>query len=257
VGSAKIDRSFAAVPATAALVVLACTGLVLLFYSFLPWFRDVPRPVLGVLVLSAAYGNVTYLGLPVITEMLGPERSHIAVLYDLLASTPILLTLGVFLSARYGSGKAVSLASSLGRVAKLPPLWGVLLGIAVRLADVAVPQVLLDTTMLMGRAVIPIMIFTIGLALDFHDLRRLPVALPALAIKLFVAPALAWWIGSRLGLSGPDLQATVIEGAMPVMVLSLVIADEFGLDVPLSAAAIAASTVLLFFTLPFMLSLLA
>jgi len=78
-----------------------------------------------------------------------------------------------------------------------------------------------------------------------------------LLLLLFVAPALAWWIGSRLGLSGPDLQATVIEGAMPVMVLSLVIADEFGLDVPLSAAAIAASTVLLFFTLPFMLSLLA
>ena len=44
-----------------------------------------------------------------------------------------------------------------------------------------------------------------------------------------------------------------IEGAMPVMVLSLVIADEFELDVPLAAACIAVSTAALFFTMPVMM----
>jgi len=52
------------------------------------------------------------------------------------------------------------------------------------------------------------------------------------------------------------LQATTIEGAMPVMVLSLVIADEFNLDVPLAAACITVSTVALFFTMPVMTGLL-
>jgi predicted permease len=52
------------------------------------------------------------------------------------------------------------------------------------------------------------------------------------------------------------LKATIIEGAMPVMVLSLVIADEFGLDVPLAAACITISTVALFFTMPVMMKLL-
>jgi predicted permease len=109
----------------------------------------------------------------------------------------------------------------------------------------------------MGRAVIPIMIFTVGLALDFRDLRRLPLALPALAVKLFLAPALTWWAASLLGISGNVLQALVLEGAMPVMVLSLVIADEFGLDVPLAATCIAVSTVASLFTAPLMLRLLA
>ena len=59
-----------------------------------------------------------------------------------------------------------------------------------------------------------------------------------------------------LGLNGSVLKAVTIEGAMPVMVLSLVIADEFDLDVPLAALCIAVSTVALFFTMPVMMKLL-
>jgi predicted permease len=208
------------------------------------------------MIISAAFGNVMFLGLPVITEMLGAPYGYVAVLYDLLASTPILLTIGVFIAARYGSGKAVSVGASLKRVFLLPPLWGVAAGIAVRLAGVTTPQPVLDAVGLMGRAVVPIMIFTVGLALDFRDVQRLAIAVPALAIKLILAPALAWWIGSRLGMSADALKATTSEGAMPVMVLSLVIADEFDLDVPLAAACITVSTVALFFTLPAMMRLL-
>jgi predicted permease len=150
----------------------------------------------------------------------------------------------------------VSVGASLKRVFLLPPLWGVAAGIAVRLAGITTPQPVLDAVGLMGRAVVPIMIFTVGLALDFRDVKRLALAVPALAIKLILAPALAWWIGSRLGMSADVLKATTIEGAMPVMVLSLVIADEFDLDVPLAAACITVSTVALFFTVPAMMRLL-
>jgi predicted permease len=254
--SAPIDRSLISIPLTGAVVVLVSLAAGSAAYRLLPWFREIPRPAVGVMILSAAFGNVMYLGLPVITEMLGAQYGYVAVLYDLLASTPILLTIGVFVAARYGSGKSVSVGASLKRVFLLPPLWGVVAGMAARLAGVAVPQLLLDTAGLMGRAVVPIMIFTVGLALDFRDIKRLSIAVPALAIKLVLAPALAWWIGSRLGMNAEVLKATTIEGAMPVMVLSLLIADEFDLDVPLSAACITVSTVALFFTMPVMMSLL-
>ena len=254
--SAPVDRSLISIPLTGAVVVLASIAAGFAAYRLLPWFRDIPRPAVGVMMISAAFGNVMYLGLPVITEMLGAQYGYVAVLYDLLASTPILLTIGVFIAARYGSGKAVSVGASLKRVFLLPPLWGVAAGIAVRLAGVTTPQPVLDAVGLMGRAVVPIMIFTVGLALDFRDVKRLAIAVPALAIKLVLAPALAWWIGSRLGMSADALKATTIEGAMPVMVLSLVIADEFDLDVPLAAACITVSTVALFFTMPVMMRLL-
>jgi predicted permease len=254
--SAPVDRNLISIPLTGVFVVLASIAAGFAAYRLLPWFRDIPRPAVGVMIISAAFGNVMYLGLPVITEMLGAQFGYVAVLYDLLASTPILLTIGVFIAARYGSGKAVSVGASLKRVFLLPPLWGVAAGFAVRLTGVATPQPVLDAVGLMGKAVVPIMIFTVGLALDFHDVKRLAIAVPALVIKLVLAPALAWWIGSRLGMSADALKATTIEGAMPVMVLSLVIADEFDLDVPLAAACITVSTVALFFTMPVMMKIL-
>lgn len=252
----SIDRSFFLIPVVAMLAVVLCTATGFTVYRLVPWFRDIPRPAFGVLVLAATYGNVTYLGLPVITEVLGAQRAYVAILYDLLAHTPLLLTVGAFISARYGSGKALSLSASLKRVAALPPLWGVVAGIAVNMGGIAVPQVLLDTSVVMGKAVIPIMTFTVGLALDFRDMKRLLIAVPALAIKLLLAPFLAWWVGSRLGLSGDILKAVTIEGAMPVMVLSLVIADELELDVSLAAACIAFSTAALFITMPLMMRVL-
>jgi predicted permease len=254
--SAPVDRSLISIPLTGAIVVLASIAAGFAAYRLLPWFRNTPRPVVGTMIISSAYGNVMYLGLPVITEMLGAQFGYVAVLYDLLASTPILLTIGVFIAARYGSGKAVSVGASLKRVFLLPPLWGVAAGITIRLAGLTAPLPVLDAVELMGKAVVPIMIFTVGLALDFRDVKRLSIAAPALAIKLILAPALAWWIGSRLGLHAEVLKATTIEGAMPVMVLSLVIADEFDLDVPLAAACITVSTVALFFTMPVMMRLL-
>jgi predicted permease len=254
--SAPVDRSLISIPLTAAVVVFASIAAGFAAYRLLPWFRDIPRPAVGAMIISSSFGNVMYLGLPVITEMLGAQYGYVAVLYDLLASTPILLTIGVFIAARYGSGKAVSVSASLKRVFLLPPLWGVAAGIAVRLSGIAVPLPLLDAVGLMGKAVVPIMIFTVGLALDFRDVKRLSIAVPALVIKLMLAPVLAWWIGSRLGISADVLKATTIEGAMPVMVLSLVIADEFDLDVPLSAACITVSTVALFFTMPLMMKIL-
>jgi hypothetical protein len=199
---------------------------------------------------------VTYLGLPMITGMLGASLGHVAILYDLLAVTPILLTFGAFVAARYGSGKSASPGASIARVLRLPPLWGVAAGAIVQVLGIPVPPVAQDAAGLMGRAVVPVMTFTVGLALDFKDLRRLPVAMPALVLKLVLAPVLAWWIGAKAGLSAEQVKAVTIEGAMPVMVLSLVVADEFGLDVPLAATCIAASTAALFVTLPLVMALL-
>jgi predicted permease len=252
-----VDRSFLAVPLTAAVVTLLGFAAGFVVYKFIDArLAPIPRPSIGVLILAAALGNVTYLGLPLITEMLGEQFGYVAILYDLLASTPLLLTAGVFIAARYGEGETVSIAASIRRVLMLPPLWGAAAGIGFLVTGVTVPDIVLYTTRLMGKAVIPVMIFTVGLALDFKDLRRLPIAMPALVLKLVMAPVLAWWVGSRLGITATMLKAVAIEGATPVMVLSLVIADEFELDVPLAATCITVSTVASFFTVPVMMKLL-
>jgi len=252
----RADRTFYAVPLAAASTILICTAAGFAVYRFVPGLKNIPRPSMGAVLLAAAYGNVTYLGLPVITEVFGAGQGYVAILYDLLASTPVLFTAGTLISARFGSGKSVSLAASVKRVVMLPPLWGVAAGIAVQGAGIPVPALLLDAAAIMGRAVIPVMIFTVGLALEFRDLKRLGIAVPALAIKLALSPVLAWWIASRLGVAGVTLRVFTMEAAMPVMVLSLLIADEFDLDVPLAATCIAVSTAAMLVTVPLMMRVL-
>jgi malate permease and related proteins len=256
IATTDADRTFIAVPVAAAATILLCTAAGFIVYRLAAGVAGLNRSAVGTLVLAAAYGNVTYLGLPVITEVFGSGQGYVAILYDLLASTPILFTVGALVSARFGSGKSVSFAASLRRVVMLPPLWGVIAGIVVRLTGLPVPAVLLDTAAIMGRAVIPVMIFTVGLALDFRDLKRIGFVIPALTIKLALSPVLAWWIASQLGVTGTTLRAFTMEAAMPVMVLSLVIADEFDLDVPLAATSIAVSTLAMVFTVPAMMQVL-
>lgn len=79
--------------------------------------------------------------------------------------------------------------------------------------------------------------------------------MPALIIKLAFVPLLSYVIASALGLEGVALSACLLEGAMPTMVLSLLIAAMFGLDISLAAFVIVLSTALAFFTLPFVASL--
>lgn len=247
---APFDRNFVLIPLVGLAVMIVCMATAFAMYGLVPSLRNMPRSSFGVMIMAAVFGNVTFLGLPLINETLGPQYGYTVIVYDLLASSPLVFTAGIFIAARYGSGKEVSIGSSIKRVFTLPPLWGLVAGIIVHLSGMTPPQLVMDTAMLMGRAVIPIMIFTVGLALDFRDMRRLPSVLPVVGIKMLVGPCVAWWVGSHLGLGLTTLKAVVVIAAMPVMVISLIIADEFELDVPLTALCIAVSTVALFATLP-------
>ena len=214
VAGAHVDRSFISVPLTAAVVTFSGIAAGFAVYKLLPWFQNISHPSFGVIILAASFGNVTYLGLPVITEMLGAPFGYVAIFYDLLSTTPILLTIGVFIAARYGSGEQVSFAAAIRRVLRLPPLWGVAAGIAVHAGNIAVPKIVLETAGLMGKTVIPIMTFTVGLALDFRDLRRLPIAIPSrsMASLLSLSPAVST---SRSGHRSVSITASSASRVVP------------------------------------------
>jgi len=74
--------------------------------------------------------------------------------------------------------------------------------------------------------------------------------IPAVVIKLVAGPLIAYATTRMLGLTGIALISCSIEGAMPAMALSILVAARFNLDVSLAAFMIVATTVLSFFTLP-------
>jgi len=202
------------------------------------------------LVLAATFGKLTYLGLPVLTGLYGYEAAKYALYYDLLAATPLLWFVGAPLASRYGEGKRMGIGDSFRTIASLPPLWGIGAGFVLNLGGIALPSFLLKTLGMLGDLVVPLMIFTIGLALSLPKVRHAYAIIPAVAIKLGVVPFISYTAAMLLGLKGTALASCFIEGAMPTMVLSLLIASRFKLDESLAAFVIVVTTVLSFITLP-------
>ena len=217
------------------------------------WFRRSARAdyVVGAALLAAAFPNATYMGLPFLEASLGPWARSVAVQYDLFACTPVLLTVGALMAARYGNGEGTQL-HPLQTLLRIPPLWAALLGVALNLSGVPLPEAIGHWLDMLAAGVVPLMLFSLGLGLQWSGGwgQRIPVLLPVLFIQLLLTPLLVWGFAQGIGLHGEMLTAVVLEAAMPSMVLGIVLCDRYGLDTASYAIAVTASTALSMLTLP-------
>jgi hypothetical protein len=248
--TSKIDMEIALVPTAAWITVISTLLFSLGIYTALGKIMNIKPSEKGVLILSAAFGNVTYLGIPVLTSLYGYEAAKYALFYDLLATTPILWLIGAPIAAKYGEGKKIEIAESLKAIISLPPIWGILIGIILNLTGIPLPSFMTKALDMLSSIVIPLMIFSIGLALSILKVKHAYIIIPAVIIKLIVSPFISFIAAYSLGLDRIALASCFIEGAMPTMVLSLLIAARFKLDTSLSAFTIVVTTIISFITLP-------
>lgn len=248
--ASRIDIETLLVPATAWIAIgsglLVSTGV----YRALGGRLKTTSPERGVLVIGASFGNLIFLGLPVLTGLYGPEAAKYALFYELLAATPLLWLVAAPLAAYYGGSTRVSAWESFKTIVLLPPLWGLLAGLLLRTGGVVLPEFVLRALGMLSDLVIPLMMFSIGLVLTLPRVRHTYAVLPAVVIKLAVVPSLSFAAARLLGLEGIALASCLLEGAMPTMVLTLLIAAKFNLDESLAAFLIVVTTALSFVTLP-------
>jgi len=249
-----VDLNTVRIPLVAALSVLLSLLAAFLLYgngklvaAFMPGNTN---KMVGALLLASAFGNFSYLGLPVLSQTFGDWAQVVAIQFDLLASTPILFTVGIILARYYGhSSEGQHVLLSLFQV---PPIWAAVAGLLLSVFAVPMP-VWLDTALAtLAAAVVPLMLLSVGMALRWQSgwAARIPVLLPVLTIQLVLMPLIAWGASIGVGLPQTFLPPSVIEAAMPTMVLGLVVCDRFKLDVGLYAEAVTLTTVLSLLTLP-------
>ncbi len=203
----------------------------------------------GAVMLAAAFPNATYLGLPVLEATFGAPGRSVAIQYDLFACTPLLLTLGVWLAARYGDRPEMKMTWS--GLLKVPALWAAALALALNLARVPLPTGLGDWLQSLANGVVPLMLISLGLSLHIRrdHLHELRAIVPVLGVKLVLMPLVVWSVTIMLGMQGMVQQAVVLEAAMPSMVLGVVLCDRYGLNSTVYAATVTATTALSFLTL--------
>ncbi len=241
------------ISAAAAAGVFGAMALAWLAYRL--W--HLPAPMAGALVIASAFPNATYMGLPVLEQVLGEGGRAVAIQYDLFACTPILLTVGILLAQRFGGHAGTE--NPLAGLLRVPPLWAALAGIALNLAGVPKPQWMEQWLGMLAAPVIPLMLIALGMSLDWASLHRrhLGRLVPVLVIQLALMPLMVWGVARASGLEGELLVGVILEGAMPSMVLGLVLCDRYGLDTGLYAAAVTLSTTLSLVTLPLWLALVS
>jgi len=252
--TAPLGSDLWAVPLVSIITVLASFAISWLVYARLLRSR-LSAPTIGALIVASTWCNATYLGLPVVSAVVGVDYQRIPMLFDLLGMSPMLFTLGTMICVEYGTrGERHTVGEGLLQAVKLPPLIAAVLGIVVNLMHITVPSVIMDACGVAGSVVAPTMLFSIGLALRPPKWDQLAVLAPSLIIKLGIAPAVGMIMIGLLIADAHVARATLLEAAMPTMVLTMVFAERYGLDEEILAQAIVFSTVVAMLTLPFIAS---
>ncbi len=232
--------------------VLGSLLLALLFSRF----STLPRATIGAIILAASFPNATYMGLPVLEETFGSWSMSIALQYDMFACTPILLSLGIFIASSYGQQE--KLGTLLVSMLKVPAIWATVLAILLNLSAIPIPDFLYGIFHKMGNTVIPLMLFSLGLSLPVRliSLKHIKAVIVISCIQLLIMPMIVWLIGQSVPISSDYLAPVVIEGAMPSMLLGLVLCHRYKLDVGLYASAVTISSLASLLSLPLVLKLL-
>ncbi|MBX3247926.1 MAG: AEC family transporter [Myxococcales bacterium] len=217
--------------------------------------RLLTRTQAPTLALGLSFGNVAYLGLPLVESALGEAQVGLASLAVALHVT-LGLSLGPYWLLQW-SGHGGTPRESLRRLARQPLIWTPLVAFAARaLPDPARESLEVLATPL-GRAAAPSALFLLGLYLFTERARVLDVERGDLAhplAKLLALPALT--IAGALGLreigwlTTPEAQVLCLLAGMPAAITTFSIARELGVGVERTSRAIVSTSALSALTLP-------
>jgi malonate transporter len=213
---------------------------------------------LGALV--AAFPNTGFMGVPLLTALLGAASAGPAIatiLVDIVITSSLCVALSRLDGAGIdGAGRAAKQA--LRRAASNPMPWAILLGTIASGFDIKLWEPLDQTVALLANAASPVALFTIGAVLarsQMTNAHAMPKAhyLPGTLLKLFVHPVLLWCLGTLvqwMGLPLDDFTLTciVLVAALPSASNVSLLAERFGADNGRIARIILLTTVAAFFT---------
>ncbi|GAB6183048.1 AEC family transporter [Thermodesulfovibrio hydrogeniphilus] len=235
---------------TSHLKIAFVANLTILSCVFLAWFiyrkiytKEIKSEVLGALIVCSSFGNVLYIGLPILTKLYGTEGMGYAFTYDFFGSTPLTWTVAVAVCMKYGKAKSIRIWDSFKTVLKIPPIWGLLAGFLLREFNFPMPMELINTVGIISGYIIALMLAIVGFSIKIVTPERIVLLLPAIIIKVIVSAMLALICGKMFGLSGVPLNVCMIEAAMPSMLLSMIFATAFGIDMRTSIEMIFLTTI--------------
>jgi predicted permease len=214
------------------------------------------RPQAGAVILAASFPNVTYLGLPVLEQVFGNWARSVAIQLDLFAASPLVFTIGIMIARHYGEDEEAH--SPMLSFLNTPPFIAAFIAVLLNLNHISSPEWIDGVLKQLSAAVVPLMLFSLGLALSWNSfrLKNMPYVIPVILVKLLLMPLCVIAMLPYLMMNDEYKIAAVIDMAMPSMVLGIIFCDRYKLDSSLYAMAVTVTTLFSILTLPFWYSVL-
>lgn len=243
------------------LIVLSVSGLVIFFMLLIGWFTVRSFKITGreaaVFKAHSMFGNIIFLGFPLINALYGAEGLLYASMFQ-LTSNIIMWTVGVVVLT-FGNG--VSWKKSILKVVN-PNTIATVIGLFFFILSIKLPKVIVTPLSETGAANTWLCMLYIGAMLASSDVGGLLknkslyiisfnrlIFVPAILIALFALAA------ALLGAAPDKLVSSVIilEASMPCMASVVIMAKELGADDRLAVGNVFVSTIFSIITLPFVL----
>jgi len=212
--------------------------------------------------LNSAFPNMAFMGVPVLTAVIGASAVLSVVIGNLISSFLLLpLTLTLLEAGKPGQKKdasrlAVAAKSLLGAI-KQPLVWAPLAGIALALLQVPMPGFVSASFTLIGTATSGVALFALGLVLSGKKLVFGGAVLLNTIFKIALQPAAMLLLALALDVTGVYRREMLLLGALPTASMTAMFAVEYDVYVAESEATILLSTILSVVTLGVLIALKA
>lgn len=208
--------------------------------------------IIAAYVLIAVFGNVGNFGLSMVKFSLGDAALASATVYFLMINFTAFVV-GVT-AAKLAHGGRFSTVFS---VLRTPAILSFFPAAYFWITNTEVPLLLDRFAGLLGGAMIPVMLVTLGVQLAEMDKPRLSIdVIIASGIRLIIGPIVAATLAIPFGLVGLERGAGILQSAMPPAVLTAIIAMEHDLAPKFVTTTLLFGTIASLLTLTVVMSLL-
>ena len=240
----QVDTSILLPIVTAWGAFLGATLIVLILSKVL----QLSKAITIALIMTTAFGNSSFLGIPFTKAFFGDNGIPYAIVYDQIGSFLILSTIGIVILSTYSS-KVNSLLSIVIKIVTFPSFVAMIL--AFTLQSSQLPEELFALLKAAAATLTPVALIAIGLYLNLKIERnyKLPFVL-ALFIKLILIPIFVVIVFKIFSLNGLSAKVSIFESAMAPMVSSSMLAIMYNVEKRFVASVLGYGIVFSFITLP-------
>jgi predicted permease len=198
------------------------------------------RVMASAFIVVVMFANGGNYGLPLTLFAFGEEALARATIYFVI-SLILTYTVGIFLAS---SGRN-SASEALWGVFKIPCLYAAAAASLLMISGVTISPVVMRPIKLLGNAAIPMMLLVLGMQLERAVKPERPQLVGlAVGLRLIVSTLLGLLLAQVLGLDGAARQAGIIQTAMPVAVVTTILAVEFQTEPAFVTSVVFLSTIL-------------